>query len=1453
MKSIWWCKPLIGLMGIVTLASCGGGGSGGNSAPEAQGVELVDVNGGSVAVGDLLEVDYVYFDQEDDAEGNTSFEWFRGDALIEGATSDAYTIQDDDRGSYLSVRVVPRAESGTSVGLATRSDTLLVSSDENIAPVAVAGADVNITLGDTVNFDGSASQDPDGSIVYYLWVSDAWTLGHSGATPSVTFPESGTFTVTLTVRDNGGVEASDSLVVHVAGPDNQAPIADAGEDFQIIAGSTANFDGRGSIDPDGSIVSYSWNDGTLSGAQPSLVYNTPGTFTVTLLVTDNAGATDTDNVVVTVISANTPPSADAGADITVNLGDAVTFDASASVDAEGEISSYIWEWEGLSENLSGVAPTYTFTEAGVVTVTLTITDAEGASATDEVVVTVNAPPVAEISASASTIMPGDSVAFSAASSTDSDGEITSYVWSSASWSDDLVGSEQTIVFTEPGDYVVTLSVTDDNGASNSASITITVGDLPNAPPVASVGASKEITVGVAESVTLNGAASTDPEGDIASYSWSSPLWAQPLAGVQQTVVFDTAGTFVITLTVVDGGGLEDTDTLTVTVEDETPALEAEAGPDQTVTVGDAVTLDASASVVSGEVITYSWSSDAWPSELSGVSQSVTFDTAGTYVVTLTVSADGVSDTDTVTITVNDPENQAPVANAGADFEIEVGSTATFDGSASTDPEDGTPSDYAWTSTAWEGSLSGVAPQIILSSVGEVLVTLTVTDSEGATATDTVLVTVVEEPGNQVPVAVPGASLNVVIGATVALDGSASFDEDGEVVSYSWSNKYWTEDLDSATESVSFDAVGPYTLTLTVTDDEGASGSADLLVNVVQPDAPAWMDGDENAIFQTYPGVYKEGDTWTIIFHAPAEATGVKIFGEFTGSITSDSPVVDGVELIPTPDGQFWWLKSIDEAFLRAPVHGDQYRFAMEIDGTIRTTQDPAARWVTNSSVNPMPFEIPDVEELEAEPSYGMSRILMSDDYVWKTTDWVRPEWSSYNIYQIHPSRFTDRNGAANPFAEVAEELNGNGTNDYITNLGVSSIQLLPVYEFTGDESWGYNPSFFYAIESAYGGPNALKALVDEAHAQGISVVLDIVLNHMSTTDNVLWTVDQETYVDGDTFWGALPNFNNPVAKHFLNKHVAYLAEEYKIDGFRFDSTHTVHRSTMASDTIRVPGDGGGWELLVDLYSELKSIDPGILTIAEELPDWWGLTAEATDTTPHGPMDSQWAGEFHYTFRDVLQGVRAPSALWGAGAFGNQGDSWQDALLYIDSHDTAGNCDCRFTAFSGSKGWQVTQVGMAGAQLGRGIPMSFMGFESGEWLQFKIDEGDVRLDVDGYEDETNTARQKLIGWFVRLNEIRALDPQALAQGDSTLLHANDGNKVIAFSRDGGRYVIAMNLSDSPYFNYSVGISGRYRELANTSWPAFNISGVTEATRGGDAAQDISSLHIPANGAVILVRE
>lgn len=289
-----------------------------------------------------------------------------------------------------------------------------------LPPNADAGADRS--LGDTdqqpgedVVLDGSASSDPDGTIVSYQWFDAANTQIATGASATVRLTD-GQHTLTLRVTDDSGATDVDTVSITVSAPStNQLPVARAGAD-RIVAdtdgepGESVALDGSASTDADGTIAQYEWLIGqsTVLATGPTPTVRLPdGPQSVTLRVTDDAGGTATDSITVTVAAANagSSPTANAGPDRTIAdsdtaPGESVVLDASASSDIDGEIVTYQWF---LASDLlaTGVNPTVALPD-GENFVTLIVTDDEGNTASDGVLITVAAAPAPPVLA----LLPG---------------------------------------------------------------------------------------------------------------------------------------------------------------------------------------------------------------------------------------------------------------------------------------------------------------------------------------------------------------------------------------------------------------------------------------------------------------------------------------------------------------------------------------------------------------------------------------------------------------------------------------------------------------------------------------------------------------------------------------------------------------------------------------------------------------------------------------------------------------------------------------------------------------------------------------------------------------------------------------------------------------------------------------------------------------------------------------
>ena len=454
--------------------------------------------------------------------------------------------------------------------LGLRGD-LLSCDSSNIAPIALFSADPTVGAPPLlVSFNGSASSDPDGTIVSYAWDFGDGNTG-TGVTVAHTYQAAGTYTAQLIVTDDSA--ASDTFTVAInVNASNVAPTAT----FTATpptgqAPLSVFFDGTGSTDPDGQILSYAWNfgDGNIgTGDTTSNVFTTPGTYNVELIVTDDSAASDTFVVAVVVSPADTNQAPIATFTATPPTGQAplsVFFDGTGSTDPDGQILSYAWNF-GDGNIGTGDTTSNVFTTPGTYNVELIVTDDSAASDTFVVAVVVspadtNQAPIATFTATPTVGTPPLLVSFDANGSSDPDGVILSYAWD---FGDGNTGTGVTATHTYQavGLYTAQLIVTDDSAASDTFVVAINVN--ANQPPVAAFVATP--TTGAAPLlVNVDASTSTDADGQILAYAWDFGDGTMGM-GATASHSYPIAGIYTISLIVTDDGGAMDTATAVITVD-----------------------------------------------------------------------------------------------------------------------------------------------------------------------------------------------------------------------------------------------------------------------------------------------------------------------------------------------------------------------------------------------------------------------------------------------------------------------------------------------------------------------------------------------------------------------------------------------------------------------------------------------------------------------------------------------------------------------------------------------------------------------------------------------------------------------------------------------------------------------------------------------------------------------
>jgi hypothetical protein len=467
------------------------------------------------------------------------------------------------------------------VGSVSKTATLTVTKT-NTPPVANAGPDQSKKISQLVQLDGSASTDPEGGPLTYIWSFISKPGGSSAAlsdaaavNPTFTIDVYGQYVLQLVVSDGTSNSAPDTVTVNTA---NTAPVAGAGPDQTRKVGDTVQLDGSGSTDVDGHPLTYAWSltekpagsAAALSdpaAVNPTFTKDAKGAYKARLVVNDGTEDSAPDEVVIN--HENTAPAASAGPDQTRKVGESVQLTGSGSTDVDGDTLTYNWSIiskpDGSNAALSdpaAVNPTFTKDLKGTYVLQLIVNDGTADSAADTVTINhTNSAPVANAGTN-QTVGLNSAVQLTGAGSTDADGDALTYQWSFASKPagsgaalSDATAANPTFVADLGGSYVLQLIVND--GTAESAPSTVTV-STDYVPPIAAAGPDQNAVL-VGSTVQLDGSGSSSPAGNPLTYQWA--LIAKPsgsaaalsdAAAANPTFVVDKVGTYVAQLIVNDG-------------------------------------------------------------------------------------------------------------------------------------------------------------------------------------------------------------------------------------------------------------------------------------------------------------------------------------------------------------------------------------------------------------------------------------------------------------------------------------------------------------------------------------------------------------------------------------------------------------------------------------------------------------------------------------------------------------------------------------------------------------------------------------------------------------------------------------------------------------------------------------------------------------------------------------
>jgi len=459
--------------------------------------------------------------------------------------------------------------------------------------------------------------------------------------------------------------------------------------------------------------------------------------------------------------------------------------------------------------------------------------------------------------------------------------------------------------------------------------------------------------------------------------------------------------------------------------------------------------------------------------------------------------------------------------------------------------------------------------------------------------------------------------------------------------------------------------------------------------VVLESRPSW----------TKPGInYHNSDPTkaTLVLHAPTytrykKGTGtisgtnttipknvIYVLGDFNNWLPLESYKMkrdrDGWDGMADSDGDgdrgdYWWIE------LSGLNPGQEYVFQYFIDGELMIA-DPYTSKVSDVDDQYIPESVyPDLIDYSANADDRAS-VLQTEKvtYNWTAENFTAPSINELNVYELHFRDFTD----AGTYLAAVDKL------DYIKGLGVNAIHVMPVSEFEGNSSWGYNPNFYFAPDKAYGTGNNLKSFIDECHKREILVFNDMVLNHAfysnvmakmywndelnrPANDNPWFNPEHKMIYDSNGHWGADWNHESEHVQTLVDRILDYWLQEFNFDGFRFDFTKGFGQSAPDSgDPWAGSKDQDRIDLLLRMANGMKTRNPGAVVIFEHLADF----DEENDLADAGIL--MWSGVGHHnSVKSLILGHNGDDTnIYNNGVYNSpdKGFTYANLMSYAESHD-----------------------------------------------------------------------------------------------------------------------------------------------------------------------------------------
>jgi 1,4-alpha-glucan branching enzyme len=410
-----------------------------------------------------------------------------------------------------------------------------------------------------------------------------------------------------------------------------------------------------------------------------------------------------------------------------------------------------------------------------------------------------------------------------------------------------------------------------------------------------------------------------------------------------------------------------------------------------------------------------------------------------------------------------------------------------------------------------------------------------------------------------------------------------------------------------------------------------------------------------------PGVrdginYLPNDSSVILVLFAPNKNKVSVIGDFNNWIEQTN-----TQMNRTPDGTHFWVQ------VDGLTPGQEYAYQYIIDDNIKVADYYTEKILDPDNDPSIPASTyPNLKAYPTGKTTGIVSVLQTraPKYNWRNTNFARPDKKNLVIYELLVRDFV----AAHDFKTLRDTLS------YLKRLGVNAIELMPVSEFGGNSSWGYNPSFYFAPDKYYGPANTLREFIDSCHNNGIAVILDMVLNHSHDPSPMARmyfdAVNNRPAVNNPWFNPVAPhaaisfgydfNHESDATKYFVDRVVEHWLLNYKFDGFRFDFTKGFTQKQTTTDAALSAYDSSRVKILRRIYDSIQSKSPNAYMIIEHFCD----NTEETDLANAGMMP--W-GNLNYNFNEATMGwVSTSNFEWGL--YTKRGYAQPHLVTYMESHD-----------------------------------------------------------------------------------------------------------------------------------------------------------------------------------------